>query len=149
MFGTMITPATKVLLAFAVALGVYMFGYYKGHTNEKAKLDAYVAEVTATALAQEQLHAQQIKEQNRITEKAKESHEKSLASIRSTYAALRLRVPASGSAMSAVPDTTSQPAEAAAYYVSVAPELATGCAETTQQLIDLQSWTRDQREAQP
>ncbi len=144
MFGLVTTPAAKVLAVFIAAVVVFSTGYYKGYAHEKAKFDDYVANVKAIAQAQEQINDQKINEQERITQKAKESYEKSLASIRSTYAALRLRSPASGSALSAVPDSTSQPAEAAAHYISVAPELAVGCAETTQQLIDLQGWVNDQ-----
>lgn len=144
MFGFVTTPAAKVLAAFIAAIAIFSYGYYKGYTFEKAKYDEYVANVNAIAKAQEQINAQKITEQERITQKAKESYEKSLASIRSTYAAIRMRSPAGGSALSSVPDSTSQPAEAAAHYISVAPELAVGCAETTQQLIDLQSWVTEQ-----
>lgn len=144
MFGLMTSQVWKGLAVFVAAVTIFLFGFYKGYAQEKAKLDDYVAHIKATAQAQEQINAQKINEQERITQKAKESYEKSLASIRSTYAAIRLRSPAGSVAMSAISDSTRQPAEAAAYYISVAPELATGCAETTQQLIDLQGWVIDQ-----
>lgn len=133
------------VVACVVALGVLIGCYAKGRMDEHKKFVAYKAEVAATAKAQQDKLNALVAQQKQISKKAEVQHEKSLASIRSTYAALRVRSQSGSGAVSAVPDATKQPDAAAAYYVSVAPELAVSCAETTQQLIDLQEWTVDQQ----
>lgn len=146
MFGFAISPAIKVAAAFIGLVLLFSFGYYKGYSNEKQKFDTYKAEVAAFAKAQEENTKRVIQSQEHITKKAEIKHEKDISSLRAIYD--RLRKSTSGSAMSSVPDTTSNPAQATAHYVSIAPDLATGCAETTQQLVDLQGWIKDQGEVQ-
>lgn len=130
------------LLALVIVIGIYAKGRLDGHK----KLVAYQAEVAAAAKAQQEKLDAMVHNQQQITKKAEANHAKSLASLRSTYAALRLRSQSGSGAVSSVPDPAKQPAEAAAYYVSVAPELAEQCAQTTQQLVDLQEWVGDQQE---
>lgn len=146
MLGFLVTPAAKILAAFLAAVALFSFGFYKGHSGTQAKFDQYKAEVSAAAKVEQDRLDELAKRQSNISKKAEVRHEKSMASIRSTYAALRMRSTTGGGSVPAVPDTASQPAEATAHYVSVAPELAEQCAQTTQQLIDLQDWVADQLE---
>ena len=132
------------LLVFAIVFSIY----YKGRLDERKLFDAYKTEVKALAMAQQEKIETMKKVQSQITKKAEADHEKSLSNLRGIYSTLRVRQPANSCGLSEVPDSATKPAEAAAYYVSVAPELATGCAETTQQLIDLQDWIKDQGEVQ-
>jgi hypothetical protein len=129
--------------AFVLAVVVLGGAYAKGRIDEKKVFLAYKLKVDAEAKAQQDKLAALVKSQSRITKKAEVNHESSINSIRSTYSALRLHDTASRCGVPQVPDPTTKPAEAAAYYVSVAPELAISCAETTQQLVNLQDWARD------
>ena len=126
------------LLVFATIFGIY----YKGRLDEREIFNRYKAEVKAAAAAQEAKTEQVIIQQERITKKAEERYAKDLASIRNTYQ--RLRGTTSSSSMSTAPDPATDPSQATAYYLDVAPELATQCGETTQQLVSLQEWIADQ-----
>ena len=126
------------LLVFATIFGIY----YKGRLDEREIFNRYKAEVKAAAAAQEAKTEQAIIQQQRITKKAGEQYAKDLASIRNTYQ--RLRDTTSSSTVSTSPNSSADSAARAAYFISVAPELAEQCAETTSQLIALQDWVKDQ-----
>ena len=127
-----------VLLAVAVVVGGW-FLYYRERNN----FNEYRTAVIAAAKAQQDKTDLITKQQNRITKKAEESYAKDVASIRSVYDGLRKSN--GGSSMSSVPDPTSNPARATAHYVSVAPDLAIKCAETTQQWVGLRDWVIEQQ----
>ena len=143
MFGFVITPAAKWIAGAVVLVAVYLFGHYNGYANEHEKFIAYKAEAEA-------LYNQQVKEterintaQQQITKKAEAQYEKDLATIRAVYS--RLRNQSSIGTVPGIPDPATDPAAASAYYLSVAPDLAARCAETTQQVIGLQGWIQDQQ----
>lgn len=148
MFGFAISPLIRIAIGLLFAATVVAGIYYKGRLDERKLLDAYKAEVKAVALAQQSKNEYKKKIQSQINNKSEADHEKSISNIRGVYSTLRVRQPASSCGMSEVPDTATKPAEATAHYLSVAPELAIGCAETTQQLVDLQGWIKDQGEVQ-
>jgi len=127
-----------ICVIVAVVAGGWML-----YLRERNNFAEYKADVAAAVKAQQDKVNLITKQQNRITKKAEVSHEANLNTIRGTYQ--RLRDNSSGP-MSAIPDTTSNPAQATAHYVSVAPDLATRCAETTQQLVDLQGWINEQQQ---
>ena len=130
-----------ICVIVAVVIGGW-FLYYRERNN----FAEYRTATIAAAKAQQDKTDLITKQQNRITKKAEESYAKDVASIRSVYDGLRKSN--GGGSVSSVPDTTADAAQATAYYVSVAPDLATRCAETTQQVISLQDWIKDQGEAQ-
>lgn len=132
-------------LAVAVVLGGV---YFKGRHDVQVKFDQYKAEVTRVAEEQKVKIAAEVKTRTNITKKAEVTREKSTASIRSTYSALRMRNAASGGPVPKIPDAAADPDGAANHYISVAPELAEQCAQTTQQLIELQSWVTEQAEVE-
>lgn len=138
MISFLATPLARwigaALLVAAILGGIYA----KGRMDYKSKVDV-------EAKAQALLNKAETKVRDNITKKSEVNHAKSATVIASTYAALRMRSPASGSQVSAVPNSTTNPAEATAHYVSIAPELAEQCAQTTQQLVDLQDWVSDQQ----
>jgi len=148
MFGFALSPIVRVVVIVLFIASVIAGIYYKGRLDERKLFDAYKAEVKAVAKAQQDKIDTMKKVQSQITKKAEVDHEKSLSNLRGIYSTLRVRQPASSCGMSEVPDTATKPAEATAHYLSVAPELAVGCAETTQQLVDLQGWIKDQGEVQ-
>ena len=128
-------------IAIAVA-ALFGYGYYKGYSGEKERFDAYKVKVIAAAKAQEEETQRVMKEQERITKRTEAKYEKDISTLRAVYN--RLRGSTSGSAMSTIPDPATDPAQATAYYLDVAPELANQCGETTQQLINLQEWVKEQ-----
>lgn len=125
-------------LAIAVVIGGW-FLYYRERNN----FAEYRTATIAAAKAQQDKTDLITKQQNRITKKAEESYAKDVASIRSVYDGLRKSN--GGGPMSPVPDPTSNPAGATAHYVSVAPDLAIKCAETTQQWVGLRDWIIEQQ----
>lgn len=130
-------------LAGAMFVASVVFGlYYKGRLDERKLFNAYKAEVKAAALAQEEVTRRAIATQQQITKKAEERHAKDISTLRVVYD--RMRKPSSGSAVPFIPDTARDPAQATAYYLDVAPELAVQCGETTQQVISLQDWINEQ-----
>ena len=128
-----------VCVVVAVVIGGW-FLYYRERNN----FAEYRTATIAAAKAQQDKTDLITKQQNRITKKAEESYAKDVASIRSVYDGLRRSN--GGSTMPSIPDTTSNPAGATAYYVSIAPDLAIKCAETTQQVIGLQDWINEQQQ---
>lgn len=143
MLTTLATPAAKWLAGFIAVCLIFLAGYYKGYSHEHERFLAYKAQAEAA-------YNQQVKETERVnavqeqtTKKVEAQYEKDLATIRAVYN--RLRNQSSIGALSGVPDPTTDPAAAATYYLSVAPDLAARCAETTQQVIGLQTWIVDQQ----
>jgi len=148
MFGFALSPIVRIAIIALFVASVIAGIYYKGRLDERKLFDAYKAEVNAIAKAQQHKIDTMKKIQSQINNKSEADHEKSISNIRGVYSTLRVQHNSGSCGVSKVPDTAKQPAEAAAYYVSVAPELAIGCAETTQQLVDLQGWIKDQGEVQ-
>ena len=121
----------------------FIFGGWLLYYVEANRFDAYKAEVVAAGLAQEVKTKQTISQQQLITRKAEEQYAKDLASIRNTYKRLRYQ---SSINLPTVSDTTGSPDATVTHYLSVAPELAEQCAQTTGQLDSLQSWIKDQQQ---
>jgi hypothetical protein len=134
----MLYRVAAVLIALAVVAGGWML-----YLRERNNFAEYKADVAAAVKAQQDKVNLITKQQNRITKNAEVSHEANLNTIRGTYQ--RLRDNSSGP-VSYVPNPTTDPAQATSYYLDVAPDLATGCAETTQQLVSLQSWINEQQQ---
>lgn len=128
-------------IAIAVA-ALFGYGYYKGYSGEKERFDAYKVKVIAAAKAQEEETQRVMKEQERITKRTEAKYEKDIFNLRVVYNGLRKST--SSSAVSVIPDPSKNPIEATSYYLDVAPELANQCGETTQQLINLQEWVKEQ-----
>ena len=138
---SMFNRVIVVLLAVAVVVGGW-FLYYRERNN----FAEYRTAVIAAAKAQQDKTDLITTQQKQVTKKAEANYAKDVANIRFVYDGLRKSN--GGSTVSGIPDTTADAAQATAYYVSVAPDLATRCAETTQQVISLQDWIKDQGEAQ-
>lgn len=148
MISFLASPIIRWVGAILLTLAILGGCYVKGRLDERKLFDAYKAEVKAIAKAQQDKIEAMKKVQSQITKKAEVDHEKSLSNIRGVYSTLRMRQQSSSCRVPEVSDSTTKPYEATSHYVSIAPELATGCAETTQQLIDLQGWIKDQGEIQ-
>ena len=135
----MLYRVVAVFLAISLVIGGW-FLYYRERNN----FAEYRAATIAAAKAQQDKTNIITKQQNLVTKKAEENYVKDVASIRSVYDGLRKSN--GGSAVSNIPDTTKDPLAATTYYVSIAPDLAARCAETTNQTIALQNWINEQQQ---
>lgn len=141
MFGFIASPVAKLVAAVLFAAAMLGVAYYKGYAAEHEKFVAYKAEIKAAVIAQEESTRRTIATQQQITKKAEERHAKDISTLRAVYG--RMRQSASSGSVPAIPDAATDPAQATAYYLDVAPELAIQCGETTQQMISLQDWARE------
>jgi len=135
----MLYRVIAILLAIAVVAGGWML-----YIRERNNFADYRSDVAAAVKAQQDKTNLITKQQKQVTKKAEETYAKDVASIRSVYDGLRKSN--GGSAVSNVPDSTKDPLGATTYYVSIAPDLASRCAETTNQVIALQDWVKQQGE---
>jgi hypothetical protein len=143
----MASPFVRVGLIAASVLVVFCTGYFKGSAHVQSKFDEYRLQVSAAGLAQSEKTAQTTKSQQQVTAKSEATYESNRNAIRALYQ--RMRVESSSSALSGVSATSQIPNGRAADEISLAPILAGRCAETTEQLISLQSWIIDQSQVNP
>ena len=141
MFG-LDTVVLRLIGIIVAVIATFSFGYYKGYSGQKEKFDAYKVEVASAAKAQEEATKRAIQAQEQITKRTEIKYEKDISTLRAVYD--RMRRTAGSSALPNSPDPATDPAQATAYYLDVAPELAVQCAETTQQLTNLQDWVNEQ-----
>lgn len=128
-----------ICVIVAVVIGGW-FLYYRERNN----FAEYRTATIAAAKAQQDKTDLITLQQKRITKKAEANYAKDVASISSIYDGLRKSN--GGSALSNVPDSTTDPARATAYYVSVAPDLAEKCAITTQKWLSIVEWADEQEQ---
>lgn len=131
MFG-LINPLYKVIGIIGLVAVLFGTGYYRGYSAEKARFDAFKAELVASAKAQEKIN-QQIEQKNKlIADNSKREYEAKIIALRNYYD--RMRNPDSNKLPSAA-ITTHRVDEKATDPVFIGQ-----CAETTLQLISLQDW---------
>ena len=125
------------------------FGAVKMHAHDQLAYERlqgqysnFKADVAAKGFAQEQHTKTIVAAQQQKTKEVSSEYDKKLAGLRSYYSK-RLR-DATSAGSSVVPSLpiTAAPVDATPAYI----ELAGACAETTQQLVALQDWIRQQRE---
>ena len=134
----------KWVAGFAAVVGIFLFGYYKGYSGEHEKFVKFQADAEAKFNQQVKETERIVISQQEITKKADEQHGKDIATLRAIYQ--RLREQSSSSTMPTIPQAATDAYGTTAYYVSIAPELAGRCAETTQQVVNLQEWIESQGE---
>lgn len=123
---------TWIMIGLSVAaIGGLGYGKY-----ESAKYDAYVAKVELAAKEQELINKAKAKEAAQVNEKVKNDYENKLSIIKRFYGGLRL---SNTQQTGSVPGTTSSTDGTA-----TDPKFIEKCAITTQQLVSLQDWIREQ-----
>ena len=123
---------TWIMIGLSVAaIGGLSYGKY-----ESAKYDAYVAKVELAAKEQELINKAKAKEAEQVNQKVKNDYENKLSIIKRVYGGLRL---SSSQQTGSVSDSTS-PTDGTA----TDPKFIEKCAMTTQQLVSLQDWIREQ-----
>lgn len=127
-------PITTWLSIGAIVLAVIGFGYGKYEHN---KYVTYKTEVEALAKVQEAKNESIKKQQELATKGIEKEYNAKLALLRQYYAN-GVRQPSSGS----MPTNgiTTQPVDALTAYSILAGQ----CAQTTQQLVSLQDWFKEQ-----
>lgn len=128
----------RVLAIVAVVIGLFGFGYYKGHSSEKEKFDAYKAEVAAAVAVQEAKVKQIEKQATNINKDITDAYDRNLAAVKSYYQ--RLLDNKDSGKLSKVPPSPTRT------HAGPPHELPARCSETTLQLIYLQHWVRDQEQ---
>ena len=123
---------TWIMIGLSVAaIGGLGYGKY-----ESAKYDAYVAKVELAAKEQELINKAKAKEAAQVNEKVKNDYENKLSIIKRFYGGLRL---SSSQQTGSISDSTSSTDGTA-----TDPKFIEKCAMTTQQLVSLQDWIREQ-----
>ena len=117
-----------------ILAGLFMVGLLLGWGYEHGKLVAYKAEVEAVAKAQQAKNESIVKQQALINKGIENEYQTKLSALKFYYGGLRQ--PSSGS-MSGVPKSTLG-------IDGKATNLELACAYTTQQLVSLQDFIRQQ-----
>jgi hypothetical protein len=131
----LINPLYKILGIVGLVAALFGFGYYKGYSAEKARHDAFKAEIEASVLAQEKVNQQIIKRQDLVTKGIANEYKAKIARLESIYGGVQY---SSSTAVSSDPSTSSRSDEKT-------KNIVLDCAVTTQQLLSLQDWIEEQR----
>jgi hypothetical protein len=129
-------PISTWIMVGLAALALAGFGYGKYQHNQYIE---FKAEVIATVKIQE-AHVESItKQQALITKGIENEYEAKLSAIRNYYKSTSVWNSPGGSKMSGLSTAPSATDVITAYNI-----LARQCAETTQQIVSLQSWLNEQ-----
>ena len=124
-----------IIGAIGFVIATFSFGYYQGWDHEHTKFVAYKAEVAAVAERQNTKNEYIVKQSELVNKGIKNEYEARIAAIRNYYSS-GVRNASSGTVPTIPPATFSIDGKA--------PNLELNCAYTTQQLISLQDWIREQ-----
>lgn len=119
-----------------ILAGIFMAGLLLGWGYEYRNLVAFKAEVEAVAKAQQAKNESIVKQQMLVNKGIENEYQAKLSALKSYYGGLRQ--PSSGQ-LSAIPQSTIG-------IDGKATNLELACAYTTQQLVSLQGWLRQQLE---
>jgi len=120
----------------AILAGIFMAGLLLGWGYEYRNLVAFKAEVEAVAKVQQAKNESIVKQQTLVNKGIENEYQAKLSALKSYYGGLRQ--PSSGQ-LSAIPQSTIG-------IDGKATNLELACAYTTQQLVSLQGWLRQQIE---
>lgn len=134
----------KIVGTLLTIISIFFFGWYeKGLRSEKDILELR-KEIAESSARFEQSKSLLLERQAEITRKSDESHSQAIDTLRKYYdSLLRQRSTKERRSMSSIP---SAPQSIDAIPTDALP-LANQCAETTQQLEDLQRWIRSQSQS--
>lgn len=133
----MIPNPYVILGAAGLVFAAFASGAYSGYKYEHRKFEAYKLQVAVVAAQKEAENISVKKQQDLISKGIANEYEAKIAAIRNYYTD-RMRNPnASGGSLSPIPPATIG-------IDGKATNLELACAYTTQQLVSLQDWVRDQ-----
>ena len=119
-----------------ILAGIFIAGLLLGWGYEYRNLVAYKAEVEAVAKVQQAKNESIVKQQTLVNKGIENEYQAKLSALKSVYGGLRQP---SGGSMSGIPQSTIG-------IDGKATNLELACAYTTQQLVSLQDWLRQQLE---
>jgi hypothetical protein len=117
-----------------ILAGIFLAGLLLGWGYEYRNLVAYKAEVEAVAKVQQAKNESIAKQQTLVNKGIENEYQAKLSALKSYYGGLRQP---SSSSMSPIPQSTTG-------IDGKATNLELACAYTTQQLVSLQDWVKDQ-----
>lgn len=150
----------KLAVLAAIAGGLWGTGYYQGHKSGKAAGEADLAHFRAaveTQAAAAAVHTQQvIAQQEKVSADISTDYEKKLAALRRSFGAGGVRIDQHPDG-SQIAQLSCAPASVNGIPADPVPavsradfdQLSELSAETTQQLVSLQAWVREQQAAFP
>lgn len=128
-----LNPIYKYIAIGVAVLGLFGVGYYKGYSAEKERFDAFKAELSAQAKAQELINQSTKKQQDIIGKSIRSEYEAKLSALNSYYRGMRQP---STNSLPTLPSATSS-------IDGKATNLELACSHTTQQLVSLQDWIKE------
>lgn len=129
-----LNPIYKYIAIGVAVLGLFGVGYYKGYSAEKERFDAFKAELSAQAKAQELINQSTKKQQDIIGKSIRSEYEAKLSALNSYYNGVYNKP--STNNLPTLPSATSS-------LDGKAPNLELACSHTTQQLVSLQDWIKE------
>lgn len=131
----------KQLAAIALILIIFLFGWYKGYSYEKARFDAFKLQVEVNAKVQQDKNALVLKQQQKISENITKDYSDAIKKLNAHHAAKRmLNSNPSSSAMSEVSNSScSTNGETESNLSSTIRD----CSLDVIQLLYLQEWIKD------
>lgn len=134
MLNLVFSPLGKWLGIGLVSVGLFVFGYYKGYSNEHEKLLAYKADIAAQVKQQDLLLQSRVKQEQIKTEGIINEYKAKLHTVRTSSGRLQYNT---GTLQ--LPQTTGTQGTTTAPTYSV---LVGQCLETTLMLTSLQEWAK-------
>ena len=136
-------------IAYAVVIAIiFGWGYYKGYSHQKMRYDAFVQELERKSLLNQIENDRKLLESKKITENVTKEYANAVDKLKSYYANVKWMQPGTCdkkvSVLSAAPISIDESASNA--EVSTDGITPLDCAETTLQLLQLQSWVKQQSE---
>lgn len=134
----------KQLAIVFVVIFAFGSGYYKGYSGQKAKFDAFKAQVEANAKIQKEKNELLLKKQTQITQEVTKEYKNAVDKLNSYYAN-RVRLSTSSSRVSENAKTTSSTdGKTESNLSSSTGNTTLDCASDVLQLLYLQNWIKQQ-----
>lgn len=134
-----LSPLEKISISVIAVGTIFFAGYYKGYKAENSRFVDFKNRIEAEALAQKRVVEQIEKKQKIINEGITNEYKAKLTALELRYG--RLHDSTSKSEVSRIPEPARSAYEASKDFVL-------DCANTTQQLVSLQEWIKQQKTAQ-
>ena len=136
-------------IAYAVVIAIiFGWGYYKGYSHQKMRYDAFLQELERKSLLNQIENDRKLLESKKITENVTREYANAVDKLKSYYANVGwMQSGSCDTKMSSLSTATSaideRATNAQANTEGITP---LDCAETTLQLLQLQSWVKQQSE---
>lgn len=131
----------KQLAAIALIFIIFLFGWYKGYSYEKARFEAFKLQVEVNAKVQQDKNALVVKQQQKISDNITKDYSDAIKKLNTHHATKRVHNSnPSSSAVSEVPNSTSTTNGETESNLSSSIR---DCSLDVIQLLYLQEWIKD------